>query len=77
METEQEGEQLVLHWMEGQHLKLSWIYSPTTAQENVHSHNVRVLQMASGAQMCENQATCVESSDEDEDDMENDDQIIK
>jgi hypothetical protein len=66
-------------WKANQHLKLSWIYSPATAKLFFHSHDVCPVCLANGLRCtdmcklreCENQATCVESSDEDEDDMEN------
>ncbi|CAM4730908.1 unnamed protein product [Leuciscus chuanchicus] len=80
METEEEGEQLVLHWMEGQpapEAVLDLLACNCTKNVSLPrcmclANGLRCTDMCKLTE-CENQVTCVESSDEDEDDMENDD----
>ena len=78
METEEEGEQLVLHWLEGQPAPEA-VLDLLTCNCTKKFSRPRCMCLANGLKCtdmckltCENQATCVESSDEDEDDMEND-----
>ena len=80
METEEEGEQLVLHLMEGQpapEAVLDLLACNCTKKCSFPlcmclTNGLRCTDMCKLTE-CEKQATCVESSDEDEDDMENDD----
>ncbi|CAM4649015.1 unnamed protein product [Leuciscus chuanchicus] len=80
METEEEGEQLVLHWMEGQpapEAVLDLLACNSTKKSSLPrcmclANDLRCTDMCKLTE-CENQVTSVESSDEDEDDMENDD----